>query len=322
MRISIAMATYNGAKYLQDQFDSFLYQTRQPDELVVCDDGSTDGTLAILETFREQAPFSVHICRNETTLGYTKNFEKAMSLCTGEIIFLSDQDDVWFCNKIEVMAATLATRQDIFVLQADMVLAHEDMTPTAHTQLGNILALGHKSNMFVHGCGTAFRRSFLNLALPVPGKAIGHDHWIHFLARALEVRMLFHSSLQYYRRHGDNLSKTSFASRPTRVTGFNALRDSLLRDVTCDWRNELETLKEARSRLAESTNALRNLSLSDRQGAAISLLDRCIEGISHRIALLTAPRIQRLPRVVALWMSGRYRDFAGWKSAVMDMLRP
>ena len=71
MRISIAMATYNGAKYLQEQLESFLSQTRQPDELIVCDDGSGDATLDILERFRQSAPFAVQIHRNETRLGFT-----------------------------------------------------------------------------------------------------------------------------------------------------------------------------------------------------------------------------------------------------------
>ncbi len=110
------MATYNAAKYLQEQLDSFLYQSRQPDELMVCDDGSTDGTLEVLETLRRQAPFAVHVYRNETSLGCTKHFERAMSFCAGDIIVLSDQDDVWFFNKIDTMVATLVARQEIMLL--------------------------------------------------------------------------------------------------------------------------------------------------------------------------------------------------------------
>lgn len=148
------MATFNGAKYLQEQLDSFLWQTRLPDELVVCDDGSTDATPQILEAFRQQAPFAVRIYRNEANLGYIKNFEKALSLCMGDIIFLSDQDDVWFCDKVETMAAILAKRQDIFVLQTDMVLADKNMIPSSYTQLGNILSMGQRADSFVFGCGT------------------------------------------------------------------------------------------------------------------------------------------------------------------------
>ena len=99
LTISIAMTTYNGEKYLQEQLDSFLGQNRLPDELVVCDDGSQDRTMAILESFSSRAPFPVRIYRNSAKLGYSKNFEKAGSLCTGDIIAFSDEDDVWDAQK-------------------------------------------------------------------------------------------------------------------------------------------------------------------------------------------------------------------------------
>ena len=320
-RVSIAMATYNGAQYLQEQLDSFLYQTRQPNELVVCDDGSTDATLEILEAFHLQAPFAVHIYRNEANLGYIRNFEKALSLCTGDIIFLSDQDDVWFCNKVETMAATLATRRDIFVLQADMVLADEDMNPTAYTQLGNVVALGHSPDTYLTGCGTALRKTWLDLALPIPAELAAHDNWIHRLALALGVRMLLNTPLQYYRRHGDNVSNW-LASRPARLTGLDALRDSGLRDATAGWRSELERVRATRLRLGASTETLRKLGLADRQAAAMSALDRHMEDLGNRIQIVAVPRVRRLPRVLAMWMRGGYRPFAGWKSAAKDILRP
>lgn len=100
MKISIAMATYNGAKYLQEQLDSFVTQTRQPDELVVCDDGSSDATVEILRHFAAGAPFAVEIHENEVNLSHAKNFEKALSLCGGDVIFFSDQDEVWFPEKV------------------------------------------------------------------------------------------------------------------------------------------------------------------------------------------------------------------------------
>lgn len=321
MRISIAMATYNGAKYLQEQLDSFLYQTRQPDELVVCDDGSTDATLEILEAFREQAPFDVRIYHNESNLGYIKNFEKALSLCTGDIIFLSDQDDVWFCNKVEKMTSILAIRHDIFVLQTDMVLADENMNPTRHTQLGNILALGHSPDTFLTGCGTAIRKEWLDLALPIPAEVAAHDNWIHRLALTLGVRALHEKPLQYYRRHGDNASNW-LASKPVRMTGFDALRESGLRDATAGWRGELERVRATRSRLGQSINILKGLGLADRQAAAMAALSRHMEDLNDRIFNVAMPRFKRLPRILVQWKRGGYRHFAGWKSAIKDILRP
>src|ERR1017187_10286490 len=97
--VSIAMATYNGEKFLSKQLESFSCQTLMPDELVVCDDGSRDGTLAILEAYAAEAQFPVRIIKNDTNLGYSANFAKATSLCKGEIILFSDQDDIWFDDK-------------------------------------------------------------------------------------------------------------------------------------------------------------------------------------------------------------------------------
>ena len=99
-KVSIAMAAYNGADYLSEQLSSFLLQTRLPDELVVCDDASSDSTVSIIEEFALRAPFEVRLIKNKQNLGYIRNFEKALSLCQGDLIFLSDQDDVWFPEKV------------------------------------------------------------------------------------------------------------------------------------------------------------------------------------------------------------------------------
>ena len=94
MKTSIALCTYNGEKFLREQLDSIALQTLLPDELVACDDRSCDSTMEILQEFRERVSFPVHIHQNEENLGSTKNFEKAIKLCSGDIIALCDQADV------------------------------------------------------------------------------------------------------------------------------------------------------------------------------------------------------------------------------------
>ena len=321
MQISIAMATYNGAKYLQEQLDSFLQQTRLPDELVVCDDGSTDATVEILEAFIQHAPFAVHICRNETNLGYIKNFEKVLSLCTGDIIFLSDQDDVWFSNKIEEMAGILETRQDIFVLQTDMVLADEDMNPTSYTQLGNIRALQQSPDTFMFGCGTAVRKAWCDLLLPIPSDMVTHDNWIHRLALALDARALHDKPLQYFRRHGNNASNW-LASNPVGMSQLDAFRAHGFNDASEGWTRELERSKATLERICERIGVLKEFGLDARQLVAVSMLSSQIKNLSHRIRIVKTPRITRLPHVLAMLMRGGYRQFSGWKSAAKDIFRP
>lgn len=100
---SVALCTYNGENYIRKQIDSILNQTVKVDEIVVCDDGSTDETLSIIESFRENTSVDIRIYRNETNLGVCANFQKAVDLCNGDFIFLSDQDDVWHGDKVETV---------------------------------------------------------------------------------------------------------------------------------------------------------------------------------------------------------------------------
>jgi glycosyltransferase involved in cell wall biosynthesis len=91
--ISIAMASYNGGRFIGRQLQSFANQSLLPSQLVICDDGSSDDTVAIVEEFAARAPFDVQLVINPERLGYNRNFAKAIGLCTGDLIFLSDQDD-------------------------------------------------------------------------------------------------------------------------------------------------------------------------------------------------------------------------------------
>jgi glycosyltransferase involved in cell wall biosynthesis len=100
-RISVALCTYNGERFLHQQLDSIAMQTRLPDELVVCDDRSTDRTLAIVREFAASAPYPVRVFENQANLGFAANFEGAIRRCDGDLIALSDQDDVWYPTRLE-----------------------------------------------------------------------------------------------------------------------------------------------------------------------------------------------------------------------------
>lgn len=100
---SVALCTYNGEKYLKEQLLSILTQSKAVDEIVICDDGSTDSTIEIIRQFQHNYPSIIKLSINEVSLKAVKNFERAMSLCVGEFIFLSDQDDIWTKNKVEII---------------------------------------------------------------------------------------------------------------------------------------------------------------------------------------------------------------------------
>src|ERR1700678_75351 len=100
-RISVALCTYNGERFLSQQLASVQQQTRLPDEVVVCDDQSTDGTVEMVRAFAASVSFPVRIFENERNLGFAANFERAIGLCEGNLIALSDQDDIWYPVRLE-----------------------------------------------------------------------------------------------------------------------------------------------------------------------------------------------------------------------------
>jgi len=122
MKISVALCTYNGEKFLHKQIDSILSQTLKVDEIIVCDDCSSDSTLTILEAYEKDNPSIFQIYQNEVNLKSNKNFEKAIGLCTGDYIFLSDQDDIWRNDKVEKILAVFNQNQEAEGVFSDGVL--------------------------------------------------------------------------------------------------------------------------------------------------------------------------------------------------------
>ena len=131
--ISVAMCTYNGAKYLPEQLKSIADQIVPVDELVVCDDGSRDDTIAVLKTFAETSSFPVFIHQNSSNLGSTKNFEKCLSLCRGDILFLSDQDDAWRPDKVKKQTDFFNAHPGIDAVFSDAMMMDDDSKPTGRT---------------------------------------------------------------------------------------------------------------------------------------------------------------------------------------------
>jgi glycosyltransferase involved in cell wall biosynthesis len=216
-RISIAMGTYNGAKFIQEQLDSFARQTYQPFELVVCDDGSTDDTLKIIGEFAETSGFPVHIHRNEQNLGFANNFMKCAGLCKGDWIAFSDQDDVWFPDKLaKVVRRIEQQRSDKLVLvchSADLV--DEELQSmgqrTPNFPRDETKGMGeHSGFLCIAGFTITFKAELLaeidSSLRPgdyfAPGqKWQSHDKWIAMLANALGEVAYISESLAQYRRH-------------------------------------------------------------------------------------------------------------------------
>lgn len=320
MKLSIALATYNGARYLQEQLDSFSAQTRAPDELVVCDDASTDATMDILNGFAQVAEFPVRIFRNTANLGYTANFEQALSLCTGDLVFLSDQDDVWFKGKLEILEKEFTAYPRAMVVVNDQEIADDALRPTGLTIFSNNRSLGLDESAISSGCCTAVRASFMNVLFPFPKGLIAYDGWIHRLAMGLGARRVLPDVLQYYRRHQSNASQPIAASleRPNRFAHWRAYG---LKDATAGWSREAALSRYIAKTLLNTSAVLRDLGLAERAAALCTYEANRAVAIENRIRLMTLSGIARVSGVFNSLITGRYSYFSGWKSAVKDLVR-
>ena len=229
--ISVCVATHNGEKYIKQQLESILSQLSQDDEVVISDDGSTDDTLSIINeindsriiVYQYQQPSKTkhsheYVCRN---------FENALKHAKGDYIFLSDQDDEWMPNKVEVCMKDLEDH--------DMVL-HEFMHIDENE---NVIKPLHYNGTFRphnyllrvgkhYGCAMAFRRSVLDYALPFPKHLLLHDYWIGILAEILGNFYYEVQPLLRYRIHLQNTSQTknslSFKLSYRMRTMYNVLK--------------------------------------------------------------------------------------------------
>ena len=216
--ISIALAAYNGARYVREQLDSFAAQRRLPDELVVCDDASTDGTAEQVECFAKGAPFEVRLERNPRTLTTTPNFEKAISLCRGDLIFLSDQDDVWLPEKLDEMAGHFEAHPEAGGLVCNGSVCGPDLESLGHSlwealwfraSEQRLVREGRAIDVFVkHVVASAntlaFRATFRDLVLPFPDLHDCAEAWTATLIAAVADFHILDRELIRYRLHGEN----------------------------------------------------------------------------------------------------------------------
>lgn len=191
MKTSVAMCTYNGESYLDEQLQSILEQTEPIDEIVICDDGSIDKTLSIIEKFIK-AGTPIRLILNQKNLGYTRNFEKAICLCSGDIIFLADQDDIWMPEKVKKVCDYFVTHPDKSFIFTNGQVVNSMGMPSYEKTLFDIVGMternkqlfdqGHHYDVMcvsskVTGATTALRASFVPYCLPFPelNKLAIHD---------------------------------------------------------------------------------------------------------------------------------------------------
>lgn len=206
MKVSVCMATYNGEKYIKEQIESILIQLSDRDELIISDDHSTDRTLKIVREFKDSR---IKIYMNEGTKGYVPNFENALKKAKGDIIFFSDQDDIWLPSKL-IKCVEGLKENDLIVTNAKVVddekkVLEESLFKICNTKTG----LFHNwiKNRY-YGCCLAFKKEILKKILPFPKQysICSHDRWIPIICEMYYKVGLIYEPLLLYRRHSYNVS--------------------------------------------------------------------------------------------------------------------
>lgn len=320
---SIVLCTYNGERYIRQQLDSLLIQSRPPEQIVAVDDGSTDGTWEILQAFAAQARgrgIAVDVQRNPDNLGYVRNFETALQRAGTDMIFVCDQDDVWDPEKLAVM-------RELFEVDTDLLLLHSDAR-LVDARLGDLgcslfdaLELGPDERQRVHegfgfdvllrrsivtGATMAFRRSLLAHAVPF-GDGWIHDEWLAIMAAAIGKIDVVERKLIDYRQHDANQLGMRRRTLDVKVREMGLSRAQLLRNDARRMESLLQRLRLSPIAVARRTPAL----VQDK-----------LEHTLVRMHITDSARIKRISPILREAASGRYRRYgAGIRSVLRDLLR-
>jgi glycosyltransferase involved in cell wall biosynthesis len=327
-RVSIALCTCNGEAYLDQQLESILAQTVPPTELIVSDDASTDGTVRILNSFRQRAPFPVLVHVNKARLGVCKNFENAIRHCSGDVIFLSDQDDVWIPSKIATMLNAFEThpRCGYVFSNAELIDEHGnyigrnlwtsigfDQKLQRNYADGNQLQVMLRWYTVVYGMTMAFRAAFIPQLMPFEcrfSRAVLHDGWVPlFLSSIGAYGVALPDRLVKYRQHPTQLAS---AGRPLRFLDLVRINRSQANEQYMDFGNLLEHLAARLQQFEPQSQSVRN--------AREHLIGKATH-VRARIHANSSRGMERIKTVFFEAVSGRYGRYSrSFKSVLKDLM--
>ncbi len=211
-KCSVCLAAYNGEKYIQRQVKSIIDQLGPEDELIISDDSSTDGTLAVINAFDDNR---IKVFQNEKEKGPTGNFSTALAHASSDYIFLADQDDLWLPGRVK-KHLELLQNHELVISDAVVVNEHgrvlfESFFKARNSGKGFFKNL--KRNSYI-GCCMSFRRSLLTRAFPFPKGLYMHDWWLGLVAELKGNVYFCNDIFLQYIRHADNVTQTLEQSLP------------------------------------------------------------------------------------------------------------
>ena len=331
MKISVVMTTYNGAKYLHTQLQSIANQLRLPDELIVCDDASSDATTEITRSFTAALPSVVRLYANQARLGAVKNYEQALGYCNADIIVLCDQDDVWRPDKLVRIEKTFSASPNVGLLFSDAELIDEQGTSLNQRLWHHTFKRNHKrqvrsgktfeillQHQIVTGATMAFRGRFKEMVLPIPGQIpLLHDGWIALIISAIADVAMLEEPLISYRLHPQQHS----GIKPSLQTGSNTSRKDIspLEMRSRYYTGEIEKLCSVHERLTGMLRALDDPELQKKSEQRIAYVEAVLSHFRVR-AGLPEEKWRRIEIVLRELLAFRYHRYSrGFMSVLRDL---
>nr|WP_296155053.1 glycosyltransferase family 2 protein [uncultured Blautia sp.] len=307
--ISVAMCTYNGEKYVAEQLKSILNQNHPVDEIVIGDDGSTDRTVEIIEEILKTSKVKYKIIQNETNLGYRKNFENVIANTKGDIIFLSDQDDVWLEEKVKTLINDLEQDEQYMLVFSDAYIVDSTLNKMSESLWDSVCYNNNRrrfnnwtemlcSGYYVTGATVAFRRALFEKAYPF-SDLWHHDGWLAMFASLYGKIYEEKEKLILYRQHADNQ--------------IGAITENSLREKI---KNKIIILKKIskNQRVGRSTNAQRYRELYERikmldNNKDVYVIKNCVEAQNVMTQIGNVNKIRSLKVIIDCCLKGYYKKY-------------
>ena len=321
------MATYNGEKYLKQQLDSIAAQTILPDELIIGDDCSTDKTLEILDEFKNKVSFVVKILKNEVNKGYIKNFARVILEAKGDFVFLCDQDDFWFPNKIERVIDTFAKNPKAQLIAHNAMCTDSELKPVEKTLFDFDVIRGLKYGSAIHGFVTCVKKEFLKYATPIP-YSYSFDGWLYYLSSEMGVRYVLDEVLGYYRRHDKAVTFDTIGNNQSFI---ELTKKRILKNIkNIKFYHSMESINAQFAPKAASLEFTRKIKANKTlpEWVDIELLNNLekqaqkeVESFKVRYNAISVNGLSRLRRILRAYKKGVYNNFHGFRTAIDDLFR-
>lgn len=319
--ISVVVATYQGERYIKEQFTSIVHQELPPNEIIVSDDSSRDRTIEIINSIGSPVP--VVVTMNSQEKGYNGNFINGCQHARSDWVAFADQDDYWLPNKTRVLVDYMRRFPSAHLLIHDLDICDIEMRSTGDTKLSRMKKTGNVSITYVTGMATIVRKDFLELCLNqgLP-HGISYDSWVHSCAAILNLKRVVPVVLAKYRRHLGAATQGHMHNAAQSLSPLQVARQRFASESTEILSGELRRLRALRHWVTNSSRMIEEVT-GVPQGkieSAILKTQRKEAAVVERQALLTAPPAFRIPLALRFALAGKYRHFTGIQSLAKDLV--